>query len=424
MDIFKRKIFWGIIAVGAAAFLFFFLSDRIPTVSQPKPTKLPESLNFLNIPENFAISVYTKDLENPRVMAFDQKGRMFVSETKAGRISIIEGEDNDGIAEKKTVLIDGLNLPHGIDFYTQELKDKRGKKTGEKHFIYIAEIHQVTRREYDLENKKVLGSPEQIAAFSPEGRHFTRTIAFGPNLRRGSLIKELILRGESVKNRLYISVGSSCDVCIEESWKKAAILESDPAGSFTAEFAGGLRNSVFFTFHPLTGEMWATEMGRDNLGDNLPPDEVNIVKPDKKYGWPYCYGKQISDKKFKPPRKIERTDIPENCSQTEPSKIDIPAHSAPLGLTFITSKKWPVDWQNHLLVAYHGSWNSSVPTGYKIVIFKLNEKGDFLGVEDFITGWLAPDNKVSGRPVDLKFQGDNLFITDDQSGVIYKVEPW
>ena len=233
------------------------------------------------------------------------------------------------------------------------------------------------------------------------------------------------------KTKLYIGVGSSCDVCLESSWKNAAILESDPIGSFTAEFAGGLRNSVFFTFHPETKEIWATEMGRDNLGDNLPPDEINVVKVAdqenkfgaRRFGWPFCYGNQIKDKTFNP-AKVDRLDIPTDCRQTEPSTIELPAHSAPLGLAFVPSAAgWPKEWRNNLLVAYHGSWNRSEPTGYKIVRFIVDKNGKVVATEDFISGWLK-DGKILGRPVDLKFGPDGvLYISDDTAGLVYRIIP-
>ena len=236
------------------------------------------------------------------------------------------------------------------------------------------------------------------------------------------------------KDKLYISVGSSCNVCVETAtWKRATILESDPEGNYTAELAGGLRNSVFFTFHPTTKEMWATDMGRDNLGDELPPDEVNIIKAAepqdeygaKRYGWPFCYGDKIKDKSFNP-AKVERKDIPQDCSKTYSPSIEIPAHSAPLGLAFIDNKNWPADWQHDLLVAYHGSWNRSEPRGYKIVRFELDETGNLLQSKnqdgkDFITGFYDDKNTL-GRPVDLKFGPDGaLYISDDQTGTIYRV---
>ena len=351
---------------------------------------------------------------------------MLVSETKAGRVSVLEDKDKNGEFETKYILIGNLKSPHGLAFYIDDDKIT---------YLYIAETQQVARYPYDINTGKITSIVgENIAALPADGEHVTRTIAFGANTRKFDLDGEKLLKGFYSKNKLYISVGSSCNVCLEDSWKRAAILESDPEGTVTAEFAGGLRNSVFFAFHPETGEMWATEMGRDYLGDNLPPDEINIIKPAepenklgaRKFGWPFCYGNQITDKTFKP-EKIDRTDIPTDCSQTEPATIEIPAHSAPLGLAFITSDKWPSRWKNNLLVAYHGSWNSSAPIGYKIVRFKVNKNGKVSETTDFITGWLSPSAgsgqaKIYGRPVDLKFGPDGaLYISDDTAGIIYKV---
>lgn len=410
---------------------------NVPALNEPKVVipREDQELSFLNIPEGFEISVVAKDLDNPRVILFDPKGRMLVSETKAGRVSILEDKDKNGDFENKRVLIEGLRLPHGLDFY----EDVKSGTT----YLYIAETNRVSRYSYDINSGKLVSNNgENIAAFPADGRHFTRTIAFGANFRQKPIL------GVATINpiKLYMSVGSSCDVCEEDSWKRAAILESDAKGSYTAEFAGGLRNSVFFTFHPITGEIWATDMGRDNLGDDLPPDEVNIVKVAgaehkfgaRRYGWPFCYGDKIKDRTFKP-EKWERIDITDDCGSTEPPVIEIQAHSAPLGLTFVPSRlttsdvheasdvKWPKEWGGDLLVAYHGSWNRSVPTGYKIVRYDLDKNGEVLSQKsvDFISGWLSSDKKsIYGRPVDLKFdpKGD-LYISDDANGIIYKVNP-
>lgn len=419
-----------VILVGICAVVLFFLgkSDwnllkKLAGYNVPNLTETPyvspslSEVNFLKLPAGFSISVFAKDLENPRVMIFDAKARMVVSETAAGRVVILEDKDKDGQAESKNMLLSGLKSPHGLSFYT----DPSTKVT----YLYVAEAHQVARYRYDVASAKLLDAKGQnIVSFSPDGRHFTRTIAFGPNLRKNALLtgNSPIIKGTLSTTKLYISVGSSCDVCVEDSWKRATILESDPEGTYTAEFAGGLRNAVFFTFHPVTGEIWATEMGRDQLGDYLPPDEINIIESEKKYGWPFCYGQQVRDVKFKVD-KILRTDLTDDCSKTASAHIDLPAHSAPLGLAFIADSRWSAEWQNNLLVAYHGSWNRSTPTGYKIVRFKLGEKGEYQGVEDFITGWYDSKN-IFGRPADLKFdEKGNLYISDDKAGVIYKVSP-
>lgn len=192
-----------------------------------------------------------------------------------------------------------------------------------------------------------------------------------------------------------------------------------PATGESNVIARGLRNSVFFTWHPVTQKLWATEMGRDNLGDNTPPDEINIIEEGKTYGWPNCYGKNIHDSEFD-----KKVYVRNPCMEPfeTPSTIDIPAHSAPLGLAFIPSNSdWPKEYWGNLLVAYHGSWNRSTPTGYKVVRHKFNEKGDYQGVEDFITGWLTPKGAL-GRPVDILVRPDGtLYLSDDKAGVIYKI---
>ncbi len=416
----KYKILVIIVVVFAAFAVFSWFYISTPEELNIKETSNME-LSFLNLPEDFEITIVAKNMDNPRVIIFDSKGRMLVSETKAGRVSVLEGPE----FETKRTLIDGLKSPHGLAFY----------KENDLTYLYIAETHQVTRYLYDIGTGKLKNNTGQSITNLPDGGlHFTRTIAFGPNFRETPLLPGKRGKDTLAETKLYISVGSSCDVCVEDTtWKRAAILESDPPGTFTAEFAGGLRNSVFFTFHPITKEIWATDMGRDNLGDNLPPDEVNIVKvagPEdkfgaKRYGWPFCYGNQVRDKKFNP-EKFQRIDISSDCGKTEPPVIQIPAHSAPLGLAFVPpGHGWPKEWERDLLVAFHGSWNSSVPVGYKIVRYDLDANGKVLSQEpvDFVSGWLSGNKKdVYGRPVDLKFGPDGaLYISDDATGLIYQV---
>ncbi len=426
MNILKKPIVLVVVAVLAVSAYFFLANVRLPSFipGSGQPGKTPVPVSFLKAPEGFVVSVFAKDLEDPRVITFDPEGRMLVSEPAEGKVLVLEDKNKDGVADETKILLNGLNKPHGLAFYT-DLKTKTV-------YLYVAETNQVARYIYDTKSAGIANKIGQnIANLPADGRHFTRTIAFGPNYRSKPIIDTLRRRETMAAEKLYISVGSSCDVCVEDTtWKRAAILESDPDGSYTAELAGGLRNSVFFTFHPETKEMWATEMGRDLLGDNLPPDEINIIKvaePQdeygaKKYGWPLCYGDKIRDKTFNP-AKIERKDIPTDCTKTYSPVIEIPAHSAPLGLAFINSDEWPEEWQNNLLVAYHGSWNRSVPTGYKIVKFAVDKNGKVSETADFITGWLDESGKISGRPVDLKFGPDGaLYVSDDYSGQIYKVE--
>lgn len=422
----RKKLVLGVLIAAAliAAWSLGVFPQSNPPTSEPtpSPTQTPSGdLNHLTLPSEISISVFSKELENPRVIVFDPAGKMLVSETKAGRVVVLEDSDRDGVADKNNVVIENLRSPHGLAFYS---KDKTT-------YLYIAETHRVVRYVYDVKNSSISNlNGFVIASLPADGRHFTRTIAFGPNYRTQQIIQGPNKVDTLAKDKLYISVGSSCDVCVEDTWKRAAILESDPEGTYTAEFAGGLRNSVFFTFHPDTKEIWATEMGRDNLGDNLPPDEINIVRAAtaehkygaRRYGWPFCYGRQIKDTKFKP-GDSQRIDIPTDCSQTESPVIEIPAHSAPLGLAFISNQSWPAQWKNNLLVAFHGSWNKSEPTGYKIVRYVVDKEGRLSQTQNFISGWLK-DGKVLGRPADLKFGPDgSLYISDDLNGMIYRVTP-
>jgi glucose/arabinose dehydrogenase len=189
----------------------------------------------------------------------------------------------------------------------------------------------------------------------------------------------------------------------------------DPEGGELAAYASGLRHAVFMAVHPKSKLVWATETSRDDLGDNWPPDEINIILEGSHYGWPYCYGKRVHDDKSDPAGAHQ-----EFCKDTIPSFIDVPAHSAPQGLAFFPAA-WPREYRDDLLVACHGNSNRTDATGAKVVRYKLDAAGNFVGVEDFITGWLTPAG-VLGRPVDILIKDDGgMFISDDKAGVVYRV---
>src|SRR3989338_1045356 len=314
----KKIVSLVVLLIAAGGIYWFLLRDRPvgQPVSKPNINNNEDGLGFLSVPEGFKISLAADGLDNPRVIAFDEKNRILVSETKAGRVSVLEDKDKDGEYEDKQTLIKDLMSPHGLAFFV----------SGNTTYLYIAETHQVVRYPYNINTGKLTETiGENIATLPSDGRHVTRTISFGPNWRDKNLVKgQEFLGGFYSSLKLYISVGSSCDVCEETTWKRGAILESDPDGTFTGEFAGGLRNPVFFTFHPVTKVIWTTEMGRDNLGDDLPPDEINIVKVAdpkqhkfgaRRFGWPFCYGNKVKDNTFNP-EKVEMIDIPTNCSET------------------------------------------------------------------------------------------------------------
>lgn len=425
----KIKKLLIILAAIAAAAVYLYFTDfrlikdiagyRVPSLEKPPAQSNSGSASsdfkFLSLPDGFSIKAFAEKLEDPRVIAFDPAGNMVVSETSAGKVILLKDGNKDGIADETKVLLENLNKPHGLAFYNN----------GKSDFLYVAETNKVSRYLYDGKNSAILSKTvEDITDLPADGEHFTRTIAIGKNLLKEPIISGPMGAATMSPIKLYISVGSSCNACIENTWKRAAMLESDPEGTFTAQFASGLRNAVFFVFHPKTGEIWATEMGRDYLGDDLPPDEVDIIRFGKSYGWPYCYGDKVRDLKFIDPIPQGNSWVITNdCSKTESPVVKISAHSAPLGLAFVTNKKWPAEWQNNLLVAYHGSSNRTTPVGYKIARFIVDEKGNVSGSADFITGWLGNSGKIYGRPVDLKFGPDGaLYVSDDTAGVIYKIE--
>ena len=387
-----KKVFI-LVAVIALVLGFYFYAkyklhiDERAIITSLKPPagdnakKLPQGSDLsypLTLPQGFRIGVFA-DLKGalPRVLAFDPNGILVTSIPKQGRIVAFPDENEDGVADKEVDILKGLDRPHGIAFSGS--------------YIYIAETDRVIRYQYD---KAKLAAIKQEVLFSLPGggNHFTRTIKI-------------------LGDKLYTSIGSSCDVCVEKDKKRATLLVSDLDGKNLKVFAKGLRNTVFFVGDE-KGRIWGTDMGRDYLGDNLPPDEINIIEEGKDYGWPYCYGKNVHDRKFDKTLYdlLPGANVCESLGKSA-AIFDLPAHVAPLGLAF--------DSKGDLLVAFHGSWNSSVPVGYKIVKLDVSD-GKVTKMEDFITGFITDDREVLGRPVDLVFDANGtLYISDDKAGLIY-----
>lgn len=381
------------------------ITEIIPAAPQENDEGMAENTTDfpLQLPDGFSISIYAKNLGNPRVMMWGPDGNIWTSIPSQGKVVSVRDSNGDGAADETIVVVDGLNRPHGLASRCDP--DSPCK-------VYIAESDQVAVYEYDAANRKVVNK-KKIVDLPDDGRHVTRTIMFMP-------ASSELQRGEPYphENTLLISVGSSCDVCHETNAERAKIMAIDVQTGALKEFAKGLRNSVFMAIHPVNGKVWATEMGRDLLGDDLPPDEINIIEEGKNYGWPICYGKNIHDTAFD-----KNTYVRNPCMEPfeTQSYIDIPAHSAPLGLAFFPEEGWPEEYWHNLLVAYHGSWNRTEPTGYKLVRYRLDAQGKYLGSEDFISGWLKNDRAL-GRPVDILIQpGGVIFVSDDKAGVIYRI---
>jgi len=210
---------------------------------------------------------------------------------------------------------------------------------------------------------------------------------------------------------MYVAVGSSCNLCVETDTLRAAVSQFDPDGSHGRVFARGLRNSVGLAFNPTTHELWANNNDRDNLGDDLPPEHLNILKDGKFYGWPQCYL----------PNKPNPEYPDAKCGGVEPPVFLVQAHSAPLGLAFYTGTMFPSGYRGDAFMTYHGSWNRSVPTGAKVVRVHV-QNGKPVSVEDFVTGWQLADGSRWGRPVGLLVLPDgSLLASDDAGGRIWRI---
>ncbi|TAL20489.1 oxidoreductase [Patescibacteria group bacterium] len=326
----------------------------------------------LKVPVGWSISVFASGLGKARMLARDDQGTIYVTGMDKGLVYALADQDEDGVADRNVVFKKGLRKPSGIFWH--------------QGWLYIAEENRVIR----------VGPPDYkpqviVRSLPAGGNHVTRTLA--------------VLGG-----KLYVSVGSSCNVC-KDNPRRAAVLEYNLDGSGERVYARGLRNAVGLIAGQ-DGKLWATDNGRDWLGDDLPPEEVNVVEEGKDYGWPYCYGDRVPDPEF---------GSPERCNTTEPPTVSFQAHSAPLGLRFL-GDSWLGPYRGDLIVASHGSWNRNVPTGYKLIRMK-QENGQWL-VSDFVTGWRREGEEAWGRPVDvLEGKNGELFISDDLAGVVYLLRP-
>lgn len=353
-----------------------------------KPVVNEDNLNFINLPEGFKIETFYDNLGNSkfslpgpnngvRMMLFN-KDTVFASVMKGGYITALEDKNKDSKVENAKIFISNLNNPHNIEYYNE--------------YYYIAEQDKIIRvKDENKDNIADLETKEKIVDLPASGGHFTRTLKI-------------------INDKLFISIGSSCNVCNEEDERRASIQVCELNGENCRTYASGLRNSVDFVYY--NDKIYAAENSRDNLGNDIPPDEINIIEENNNYGWPICYGKNIHDTQFD-----TRAYIRNPCLDTYESFIGLQAHSAPLGLAFYQGNKFPEQYQGKLFVAYHGSWNRDTPTGYKVVMIDVNTKE----VKDFTTGWLDENYNVRGRPVGIINFRDSLLISDDNTGKIYRI---
>lgn len=335
----------------------------------------------LQVPAGFRLTVFAQDLPSARDLQFSPGGTLLLSQRTQGKVVALPDQNQDGQADRVVELLTGIQNPHGLAF-------RDGK-------LFVASERAVNRYRWDEQNLTATWEKQLLDLPAGGGGHFTRSLVFD---RQGNLL---------------ISVGSTCNVCLERDERHGSVLITNAEGDNPRIYARGLRNAVFMHLHEPSGQVLATENGRDLLGDDLPPDELNILQAGANYGWPYCYGDRVRDLTFgSQPASI--------CDNTQGPTYQMQAHSAALGLTTIASNQFPSDWQGDLFVAYRGSWNRSVPTGYKVVRLALDEL-KVVGEEDFLTGFLQGEQSI-GRPVDVTFDpAGRLYVSDDKGGVVFLI---
>jgi glucose/arabinose dehydrogenase len=333
------------------------------------------------LPAGFAADVFADGLGAPRALAVDSAGTLLVSIPSQGKVVALD-DRAAGHPARPVVVADGLDLPHGLAF-------RHGR-------LYVAETGRILQFRYDATRRRAR-DPAVVVAGLPAGEHhWTRGIAFGPD------------------GGLYVSIGSSCDVCREADRRRASIVRYEADGSGERLFATGLRNPVGLAFHPRTGTLWTTINERDWRKGGAPPDYVTEVFAGSAYGWPDCY---VERGRFVPDPELP--DL-RDCRGFTPPTFEVPAHSAPLGLTFYSGSPFPAPYRETLFVAMHGSRPGLPSAGYKVarVVF---QGGRPVGIEDFATGWRR-DDRVWGRPVDVVTGRDGaLYVSDDHGGRIIRI---
>ncbi|MDR7666170.1 sorbosone dehydrogenase family protein [Methanosarcina sp. Z-7115] len=340
-------------------------------------------LACIKLPPGFSIDYYAENVEGARSITLSPNGTLFVGSRDAGKVYAVLDRNNDSRADKVLVLAEGLDMPNGVAFRNGSL--------------YVAEISRVVR--YDDIEARLENPPTPVVvndSFPSDRAHGWKYIKFGPD------------------GKLYVPIGMPCNICNKEGEDEryGTIMRMEPNGSQLEIFARGIRNTVGFDWDPETEELWFTDNGRDWLGDDTPPDELNLASEQgMHFGFPYCHGGDIPDPEFGKLR---------NCSEFTPPEIKLGPHVASLGMTFYTGTMFPEEYGNQIFIAEHGSWNRKIPIGYRISLVKL-EKGKPVSYEPFADGWLQ-GLAAWGRPVDILVMPDGaLLVSDDKNNAIYRI---
>ena len=371
-------LWFGPVIIGDKKLLLDFVLGR--GIEPPSANQVG---NQLKVADGFELSVYSNDVPLARWPLATDAGDLIISRTRADAVVLLERDaDRDGRPDGSKPLLDGIDGPHGLALH--------------EGWLYVAERTAIGRIRFDTSTGRSRGSYEHIlTGLTADGFHQTKTIGFGPD------------------GWLYLSQGSTCNVCIEDDNRRATVMRMLPDGSRPEIFATGLRNSVGFDWAPWDDALYATENGRDLLGEDTPPDELNRIEQGGFYGWPFVHGAGIRDPDFGDGHEsdIHRAIAPVHAFRP---------HNAPLGIRFLRGANLPAGYERTALVALHGSWNRRTLDGYKVVALDWQPDGRIVE-RDFVTGFLGADG-IIGRPAGVtQGPGGDIFITDDYAGVVYRV---
>jgi len=343
----------------------------------------PAALSDIELPPGFEINLFAEDVTNARSMALSPGGVLFVGTRSEGSVYALVDRDGDHVADEQFVLATGLNMPNGVAFRDGAL--------------YVAEVNRILRFD-DIEGNLDSPLPPVVVRddFPTDAHHGWKYIAFGPD------------------DKLYVPVGAPCNIC-NPSDPYASIMRMNADGTGLETFAHGVRNTVGFTWHPQTDELWFTDNGRDHLGDDSPPCELNRApEPGLHFGYPFLHGKDVVDPEYgdvEPPAGVEVVTPVQELSP----------HVAPLGMEFYTGGSFPAEYHNQVFIAEHGSWNRSEKIGYRVTLVRLDASGRAVSYEPFASGWLQGQENW-GRPVDLELMPDgSMLVSDDQGGRIFRI---
>jgi len=342
----------------------------------------PVDLSTLRLPPGFSIDIYAENIENARSLELSPNGTLFVSTRAKGSVYALRDTNGDHKADEVHVIAQGLNMPNGIVF-----------KDGS---LFVAEVSRITRWD-DIENR-LENPPEPVVIHDDlpsDIHHGWKYMALGPD------------------GKLYFNVGAPCNICLSDNEIYATITRINTDGTGREIFAHGVRNSVGFDWHPVTNELWFTDNGRDWMGDNRPPDELNRAPEiGMHFGYPHWHGTDDPDPRYGRGRSADEFTLPVQ---------NLGPHVASLGMRFYTGSMFPEKYRHQIFIAERGSWNRSVPIGYRVTLVTLDVEGNALSYEPFVDGWLRGES-AWGRPVDVQVMPDGaLLISDDTSNTIYRV---